>query len=452
MKKDLAIIGGGPGGYTAAAKAAKAGLSVVLFEKRDLGGTCLNRGCIPMKALLHASETYAAMRSAEAIGLRAENVSYDFAAIHARKAEVVAKLRAGVAQLMKSGKVEVVQGEARVEGPGRVRCNGEDWEAENIIVAVGAQPACPPIPGGDLPGVVTSDAILEGEGVDTDALVIIGGGVIGLECAAFYAPMGARVTILEAREQLLPGMDREIAQRLAMQLKKSGVAAHTSAMVQKIEQTDAGLRVTWLDKKGAEQTAEAGRVLMATGRRAATEGLFAPGAEPETQRGAVCADEAGRTSVPGLWAIGDCKAGTIQLAHVASAQAENAVAAILGQEPPVDMATVPACVYTSPEVASVGLTEEAAKAAGIAVKGLKTPTGANGKSVISGGEGGYAKLVVAQEDGRVLGAQLVCPRATDLIAELALAVERGCTAEDLVRVIHPHPTVSEIVRETAALF
>ena len=276
--------------------------------------------------------------------------------------------------------------------------------------------------------------------------------MIGLECAAFYAPIGARVVILEAREQLLPGMDCEIAQRLAMQLKKSGVAAHTGAMVQKIEPCGAGLRVTWLDKKGAEQTAEAARVLMATGRRAATAGLFAPGAEPAMERGAIAADEAGRTSVPGLWAIGDCKAGTIQLAHVASAQAENAVAAILGQEPPVDMRVVPTCVYTTPEVASVGLTEEAAKAAGIAVKGLKTPTGANGKSVICGGEGGYAKLVVAQEDGRVLGAQLVCPRATDLIAEMALAIQRGCTAADLTRVIHPHPTVSEILRETAGLF
>ncbi len=449
MSYDIAIIGGGPGGYTAAAKAAEKGFSVLLFEQAELGGTCLNRGCMPTKALLHAAEVYSQARAGALLGVNCENVSYDFAAMHRRKNEVVSTLRRNVEKLMQAKKVAVVCGKAQIIGPNTILCGGEQYSAQNIIIATGSVPACPPIPGAELDGVYTSDDLLEGEGKKLDSLIIIGGGVIGVECASIYLPLGCKVTILEAMGQILPTMDREIAQRLTMLLKKQGAAITTQARVQRIEGEPGAMTVTYLDKKGAEQTASAQGVLMATGRRANTEGLFAQGTQPEMERGAIIADECGRTSLAGVYVIGDAKAKNIQLAHVATAQAANAVAAIAGEKPPVDTRFVPACVYAAPEIASVGMTESEAKAAGIAVRTGKCLTGANGKCLIEGAESGYVKLVAEKESGRLLGAQLVCPRATDLIAELALAVQKGLTAAQLREVIHPHPTFCEMVGEAA---
>ena len=450
MKYDIAVIGGGPGGYTAAEKAAKAGFRVVLFEKDQLGGTCLNRGCMPTKSLLHGAETYAALAKGEALGIRAEGISYDFAAMHRRKNEIVLGLRQGVEKLMKSCKVTVVNGSAQITGPGTVVCGGETYEATDIIVAAGSKPFCPPIPGIDLPGVYTSNELLEGEGRDFRSLIIIGGGVIGVECASIYLPLGCQVTILEVADHILPPMDKEIAQRLTMLLKKQGAAIAAKVSVKNITGTPGAMSVTYADKKGKETTVTAEGVLAATGRRADLEGLFAPGAEPELERGAIVADELGRTSIPHLYVIGDARARNIQLAHVAAAQAENVVAVIAGQEPPVDESVVPSCVYCAPEVASVGLTEEEAKAAGYAVKSLKSLTGANGKCLIEGAESGYVKLVTHGETGVILGAQLVCPRATDLIGELSLAVQRKLTAGELAAVIHPHPTFCEMISGAAA--
>lgn len=449
MTYDIAIIGGGPGGYTAADHAAKAGLSVVLFEKDYLGGTCLNRGCMPTKSLLHGAETYTALKHAQDLGIQAGEVSYDFAAMHRRKNEVVEKLRQGVAQLMKAGKVTVVEGQARVEGPGTVTCNGETYTATDIIVATGSKVAMPPIPGWDLPGVYTSNDLLVGDGVPFDSLIIIGGGVVGTECASIYLALGAEITVLEAADHILPLMDKEIAQRLAMILKKQGAKVEAKAMVQKIEGEPGNMTVTWLDKKGNEQTSTAQGVLLAAGRQANTVGLFAPGTEPEMEKTAIVADAHGRTSVPHLYVIGDAKARNIQLAHVAEAQGSNAAAVIAGKQPPMDMNVVPNCVYTTPEVASVGLTEEQAKADGVPVKTSKYLTGANGKCLIEGAESGYVKLVADGVDGRILGAQLVCPRATDLIGELALAVQKGITANQLASVIHPHPTFIEMIHGAA---
>ncbi len=449
MHYDIAVIGGGPGGYTAAAKAAGAGFSVVLFEKDELGGTCLNRGCMPTKALLHGAEVYAAARDGAKLGIQADHLTYDFAAMHRRKNEVVAALRQGVERLMKAGKVQVVHGAAQITGPGAIACNGETYSATNIIVATGSVPACPPIPGRELPGVYTSDDLLEGEGKALSSLVIIGGGVIGVECASIYLPLGCQVTIVEAMDHILPQMDREIAQRLTMLLKKQGAAVADKASVQQITGVPGEMCVTYLDKKGAEKTLCAEGVLMATGRRANLEGLFADGAAPELVRGAIQADRDGCTSVPGLYVIGDAKAGTIQLAHSATAQAANVVAVIAGKEPPVDVSLVPSCVYTAPEIASVGMTEQEVKAAGRPVKTGKCLTGANGKCLIEDAPSGYVKLVADGESGQLLGAQLVCPRATDLIGELALAVQKGITVDGLLAVIHPHPTFCEMIAEAA---
>ena len=488
---DVAVIGGGPGGYTAAEAAAREGLRVVLFEKGELGGTCLNRGCIPTKALLHAAETYRAAREASELGVCARDVTYDLAAMHARKDAVVASLRDGVERLMRAGKVEVVRAQASIAGPGTVRAAGATYEAQNIIIATGSVPAVPPIPGRDLPGVCVSDDLLEGEGAarDLSSLAIIGGGVIGVELAGVYAALGCQVTILEAQAHLLPTMDKDVAARLAASLKRQGVAVACGARVEAIEQVegagagkkdagaaetdvpaagpagDALLRVRYADKRGVARAVEAEGVLIATGRRASTEGLFAegllasagadagagaaPDSLPELERGAVVTDDAGRTRVPGLWAIGDARAGSIQLAHVAEAQAKNVVAAIVGKPAPVDLSVVPSCVYASPEIACVGLTEAEAKAAGHEVACGRALAGASGKCQIEGVSTGFVKLVADAQTGVLLGAQLVWPRATDLAGELALAVARGVTARELASVVHPHPTFCESVRAAA---
>ncbi len=451
MNFDIAIIGGGPGGYNAAEKAAKLGMQVVLFEKEDLGGTCLNRGCMPTKALIHSAETYEAMLHAESLGVHAGEVTYDFAAMHARKAQVVQELRKGVEKLMKAGKIEVVYGQAQIAGSGVVTCNGETYEVKDIIIASGSKVAYPPIPGIRGEGVYNSRDILEGEGKMFSSLIIIGGGVVGVECASIYRALGCEVTVLEAADHILPVMDKEIAQRLTMMMKKRGCTVEAKAMVQKIEGTPGNMTVTYLDKKGKEVVVTAEGVLAAAGRCANVDGLFAEGVEVEMFKNAIVGDEVGRTSLPHVYVIGDAKAKNIQLAHVAEAQGVNAVAVIAGKEPPIDMSVVPSCVYTNPEIAAVGLNEDQAKAAGLTPKAVKFLTGANGKCLIENTDSGYVKLVTDSETGRILGAQLVCPRATDMIGELALAVQKGITAEGLHAVIHPHPTFTEMISGAAAL-
>lgn len=444
MKYDLAIIGGGPGGYEAAAKAGAAGLRVVLFEKAQLGGTCLNRGCIPTKALLHSAEAYGHMTKAAELGINVQGLEYDFAAMHQRKTNIVENLRQAIAKLMKMNKVTVIEGTAQITGAEHITCNDEVYEAENIIIASGSVPFVPPISGHELDGVYTSNELLEDGGKKLDSLIVIGGGVIGVECASIYLPLGCKVTILELADHILPPMDKEIAQRLTMLLKKQGANIQTKVNVVSISGVPGKMAVTYVDKKGVETTVEGAGVLVATGRRANTAGLFAEGCAPEMERGAVVSDELGRTSIPKMYVIGDARARNIQLAHVASAQGKNVVDLILGKKPTIDENIVPSCVYTNPEIASVGMTEEEAKASGIAVKCGKALTGANGKCLIEGSESGYLKLVSAADSGVLLGAQLVCPRATDMLAEMTLAVQQKLTVPQLGAIIHPHPTICEM--------
>lgn len=435
MGFDVAIIGGGPGGCTAADEVAAYGLSVVLFEAGMLGGTCLNRGCIPTKALLHEA----------ALGIS------DPATLREKRADTVSALRGGIEKLMKVRKVTVVQGFAQITGPGRVSCDGELYEARDIIVASGSIPSIPPIAGADLPGVYTSNDVLEGVGIMPRSLAIIGGGVIGMEFALLFAQTGAAVQVLEAMDRILPPFDREIAQRVALHAKKHGIAIEASVQVQRIEGAPGEMRVSYADKRGQPRTLVCEGVLIATGRHANTGGLFADGALPELERGAIVADELGRTSVAHLWVIGDARARTVQLAHAAEAQARNVAACIAGRKPPVNEDLIPSCIYLSPEVASVGLTEDEAKAQGRAVICGKALTGANGKCLIEGSGSGYAKLVCDAQTHVVLGSQLVCPRASDMVAELALAINLGATAEQLAATIHPHPTISEMIGEAARI-
>ena len=441
---DLAIIGAGPGGYTAAEKAAHKGLSVVLFEKDQLGGTCLNRGCIPTKALLHGAHS-----------------GEGFSELHDKKNAVVETLRGGIEKLMKSAKVQVVNGEAHIKGESTeegclwtVECADECFDVRNIIIATGAAPSVPPIKGtknddGTLcDGIYTSDELLEGGGKNLQSLVIIGGGVIGVEIATFYANIGTQVTVLEVMDHILPQMTKEIAQRAAMNLKKRGVEVQAQVKIEEIKGEPGYMQVDYLDKKGEAQSITADGVLMATGRRANAEEIFAGVTGLEFERGAVIADEVGRTGAEGIYVIGDAKAKNIQLAHVAEAQAKNAVSVICGEEPIVDMNTVPSCIYTDPEIATVGMSEDDAKEAGIEVRTAKIPTGTNGKCLIEEAESGFVKLVIGEGDV-ILGAQLICPRATDLIAELALAISHKMTTRDIASVIHPHPTFSEMILAAA---
>lgn len=447
----LIVIGAGPGGYEAAIRAAQLGLTTALIERRDVGGTCLNRGCIPTKAMLHSAQLYREAANFELFGLHTENTSFDWAKVHQRKNDVVVKLRTGIEQLIKANKIDFFNNSASILGKNDVQLDqGEVIRGENILIATGSVPARPPIPGLDLPNVVTSDELLDDPHfTQADSLakeiLIIGGGVIGVEFASVFSSFGCHVTIVEAMERILPTMDREISQSLNMVLKKRGVSIHTGAMVEKLEQDENGL-VCHFTEKGKAQAVPAQQVLVAIGRRPNTQGLFAEGFEVVCERGRIVTDENFRTSVDSIYAIGDVTS-KIQLAHMASAQGICAVHTIAGQKPPIDLRYVPGCIYTDPEIASVGITEDEAKQQGIPVKKGKFLMTGNGRSLIDEQERGFIKVLAHQETDVILGAQLMCSRATDIVAELATAIVNGLTCAQLAGVIRPHPTFCEGVTE-----
>lgn len=447
----LIVIGAGPGGYEAAIRAAQLGLTTALIERRDVGGTCLNRGCIPTKAMLHSAQLYREAANFELFGLHTENTSFDWAKVHQRKNDVVVKLRTGIEQLIKANKIDFFNNSASILGKNDVQLDqGEVIRGENILIATGSVPARPPIPGLDLPNVVTSDELLDDPHfTQADSLakeiLIIGGGVIGVEFVSVFSSFGCHVTIVEAMERILPTMDREISQSLNMVLKKRGVSIHTGAMVEKLEQDENGL-VCHFTEKGKAQAVPAQQVLVAIGRRPNTQGLFAEGFEVACERGRIVTDENFRTSVDSIYAIGDVTS-KIQLAHMASAQGICAVHTIAGQKPPIDLRYVPGCIYTDPEIASVGITEDEAKQQGIPVKKGKFLMTGNGRSLIDEQERGFIKVLAHQETDVILGAQLMCSRATDIVAELATAIVNGLTCAQLAGVIRPHPTFCEGVTE-----
>ncbi len=438
----LLVIGAGPGGYEAALRAAKLGIRTAVIENRDVGGTCLNRGCIPTKSLLHAAEIATGLEKGGEWGIAAGNLSVDFAAVHRKKTEVTEKLRAGVEGLLKQKKVDILRGTGTILAPGRAAVDGVEYGADHILIATGSVPARPPIPG--LEHAVTSDDVLAPQERVYRSLVIIGGGVIGVELACVYQAMGCQVTIVEAMDRILPNMDREICQNMTMIFKRRGVAVHTGCMVSSVEKDpDGGLvvRYTCKDQPG-EARGEA--VLCAIGRRPNTEGLFGEGFSVDMERGRILVDGQFQTSATGVYAIGDVSS-KIQLAHVAAAQGIACVERLAGREPLTDVNCVPSCIYTSPEIASIGITADEAKAAGRAVKVGKALMSANGKTVIAAGERGFIKIVADASTGVVLGAQLMCERATDMLSELTAAVVNDLTAQQLARVMRPHPTFEEAV-------
>ena len=445
---DVMVIGAGPGGYVAAIRAAKLGLHVAVVEEDRAGGTCLNRGCIPAKAMIHAAETYRSAREADQFGVETGKVSFDYGKILAYKEETTDALVQGVEQLLAGNGVDRLAGKGTLLAGKKVRVTTEEKEevyaADHIILAAGSKPLLLPIPGMDLPGVLTSDGLFRLQECP-ESLAIIGGGVISVEFATAFAGLGTKVTILEALPRLVPNLDKEISQNLKMILKKRGVDIHTSASVQEVAEED-GRYVLRFTEKEKEQEVSARYVLCAVGRVPNTDGLFAEDALPDMERGRVLVDEKFETSIPGVYAIGDLIFG-MQLAHTASAQGTVVAEYLAGKSASVDLSVVPSCVYTDPEIASVGLTEEAAKEQGIPVRVGKFIMSANGKSLISREERGFVKILAAEESGVILGAQMMCARATDMIGELATAVANGLTAKQLLRGMRAHPTYNEGVGE-----
>lgn len=446
MTYDLIIIGAGPGGYEAALEAADKGMKVALIEKDKLGGTCLNRGCVPTKTLMHTADIARELKDAAKFGVNVSDYAVDAAKMQERKTEVLDTLRSGIAAMMKKGKVDVIEGIGVIEGTGKVRVGDDVLEAKNIMIATGSKTFVPPIEGIDTPGVVTSDVLLDKADGIYEHLVIVGGGVIGMEFASLYAALGTKVTIIEALERVLAPLDKEISQNVKMIGKKRGMDIHAKAMVEKFEPAADGKVVTYYREKDELQSVESDGVLVCIGRRACTDGLFAEGVEVEMDRDKIVVNDKYETSIPGVYAIGDVIGG-IQLAHTATAEGRNAVAIMNGEEPTINMNVVPSCVYTNPEIATVGITADEAKAAGQAVITKKFIMSANGKSVLSDQERGFIKVVADAESRKILGAQMMCARATDMIGEFAIAISNELTLDDIADTIHPHPTFVEGINE-----
>jgi len=446
----LIVIGAGPGGYTAALRAAKLGMKTAAVEAREAGGTCLNRGCVPTKTLLHASEVYHAAAHGESIGVHAEGIRADLPEIFAYKRRISQTLSQGVESLLKGAKVPLLRGKAQITAAHTVTVTAADGTqsvhtADNILIATGSAPARPPIPGLDLPGVMTSDELLEGSDHLYRSIVIIGGGVIGVELATFYAELGSEVTIIEGLDRLLPTLDRELGQNLALILKKQGVRIFTGSMVKNVTRGVDGLTVNFT-VKDAEQAVSGEAVLCAIGRRPYCDGLFAEGLAPEFNGRSIRVNERYETSIPGVFAIGDVSS-RIQLAHVAAAQGTACVEMLCGAEEHVDLRVVPSCIYCRPEIAVVGLTDAEAKAENIPVKVGKCVMGGNARTLIADPGRSFMKVVAHAETGEILGAQLMCPNATDMISQLGEAIANRMTAAQLLRAMRPHPTFEEALSE-----
>lgn len=446
----LIVIGAGPGGYTAALRAAKLGLHTAIVERREVGGTCLNRGCIPTKTLLHASQVYSDAAEGAGMGVHADGIQYDLGEIFAYKRSVSDKLRGGIHALLKSAKVDVLEGTAQIAASGSVTVTGADgsaavYSAERILAATGSVNVRPPIPGLELEGVMTSDELLEGADAPYASLVIIGGGVIGVEFATFYANLGVPVTLVEGMANLLPQMDRELGQNLAQILKKKGVEVLTSAMVQSLEAAEGGMCVH-LKQKDKELTVTGEKVLCAIGRRAYFDGLFAPEPQPALNGKRLLVDENYQTSIPGVYAIGDASSA-VQLAHVAAAQGTDCVERMCGGAGKTDLSVIPSCIYSSPEIAVVGLTEAEAKEQGIPAVSGKCTLFSNARTIIEDPGRCFMKLVARTDTHEVIGAQLMCQHASDMISQISTAMVNHLTAEQMLSVMRPHPSFEEALSE-----
>ena len=450
----IIIIGAGPGGYETALLAAKRGVEVVLVEAGHVGGTCLNEGCIPTKAFCKNAEVLDGLREAEAFGVTSLTYGFDFKAVAARKNAVVEQLRGGVEGLLGHKLITLVRGKASFKDAHTVTVEGKDYTADYIIIATGSVSASLPIPGADLPGILTSREILDLEEVP-QRLCVIGGGVIGLEFASVFRSFGSEVTVLEYFKEILPRFDSDLSKRLKQSLGKRGIEISTQTQVTSIEECDGKYKVSF-SRKGKEESIEADKVLMAVGRKANVDSLNLAGVGIEfTPRGIVVDDKTMQTNIPHIYAVGDIN-GKMMLAHAATFQGIVALDHIMGVENGIDLSVMPAAVFTSPEAASVGMTEEDCKAAGIPVKCLKSFFRANGKAVTMGETDGFCKVIVAAEPkdggeapyepGRILGCHLYGPHASDIVQEACALITQKATLAQFENIIHTHPTLTEVLQ------
>jgi dihydrolipoamide dehydrogenase len=440
---DVVVVGGGPGGYVAALRAAQLGAKTAIVEKDRMGGTCLVRGCIPTKALLQSSELYSQAKAGAPFGLKAGDIAFDWSVAQTRKTSVVDQLVKGVEGLLKAGGVTTVRGSACLAGNGVVDVSGDRLQAKDIIIATGSAVARIPLKGAEL--TIDSDQILELKEIPT-RLAVIGGGVVGMEFAAMFAALGSKVTVFEMLPQVLPMVDADLVAVYAKHLSGLGGAIHTNTKVQEVANQNGGLQVRF-SSGGEGGSVDADQVLLAVGRVPYTQGLEAEKAGVKLERGRVVVDEHLHTSADGIWAIGDVIGG-IMLAHVASYEGVCAVENIVGHGNRIpDYHAAPNCIYTDPEIAHVGLGEKDAKDQGFDVKIGRFPFAASGRALTLGQSEGFVKVIADASSGRLLGAHIIGPRATDLIAEATLAIQNGLTLEQIDLTIHAHPTLPESLME-----
>ena len=447
---DTLVVGAGPGGYVAAIRAAQTGQKVTIVERGNLGGVCLNVGCIPSKALISVGHKFETAKHSEDMGVFASDVKLDWSKAQAFKDGVVKKLVGGVEGLLKGNKVDIVKGEAYFVDSNTVRVINEDsaqtYTFKNAILATGSRPV-------EIPTFKFTERVVNSTGALSfpevpEKLVVIGGGYIGTELGSAYANLGSQVTIIEGGKDILAGFEKQMTAVVKKGLKAKGVEVVVGASAKGVEETDNGVIVTY-EVGGEEKTVEANYVLVTVGRRPNTDemGLQEIGIE-FGERGLINVDKQCRTNIPNIYAIGDIVSGP-QLAHKASYEGKVAAEAIAGEPSIVDYLAIPAVCFTDPELATVGYSEDQAKAEGIEVKAAKFPFAANGRALALNATEGFVKLVARKEDGLLIGAQIVGVGASDMIAEMGLAIEAGMTAEDIALTIHAHPTLGEITMETA---
>lgn len=449
MECDILIIGGGPGGYVAAIRAAQLGASVALIEKEELGGTCLNKGCIPTKTLLHSSNLAFNMRNAEKYGITDVQFKINYKAMQQRKKDVVSLLRAGVVNLLVKNGVKIVKGEACFNSANDIVVkSGSDEEhvhAQNTIIATGALPAALSVPG-DTNLLSNSDEALAWDIIPKE-LIIVGGGYIGVEFATLFSNLGSKVTLVEMMPSLLPQIDREISSLLIRVLKKKGIDVLTDTKIISVKQKDSKNSVL-IEREGRTQELNTDQVIQAVGRTPNVLNLGLKNVGINFDKKGIKVDENYMTNIKGIYAIGDV-IGRIQLAHLASAQGINTVEYIMGVQARHNLSLVPSCLFTEPEIASAGITEEQAQDNDIDYAVGRFSLNFSGRAMAAGCTEGLVKIIYGKKDGEVLGVHIVGSRATDLIAEACLAIRLEATVEELATTIHAHPTFSESIMEAA---
>jgi dihydrolipoamide dehydrogenase len=443
---DLAIIGGGPGGHAAAVYASQLGAKVALVEKDQLGGTCLTRGCIPTKTLARSAEALAEAKRAEEFGVEVSEIGVDFPKVMARKNRVVQNLINQINQSVKAKDITIFTGSGELLSPRLVRVGKQEITAPKIIIATGSAPSRIPVPGLELPGVLTSDDILELENIPS-SLAVIGGGVIGVEFANIFSILGSKVTIIEMLPQILFPVDEEIARRFSTLLQGFGVEINTSATVKEVRSAGLLLEVVFATAEG-ERRIEAEKVLLTVGRSPYTEGLGLAELGINMEGEAIKVNNRMETNIEGVYAIGDVIDG-IMLAHVASYEGKVAVDNSLGRHHEAEYGAIPNCIFTIPEIATVGMSEREAKEKGISYKVSRLPFSASARAQSMGETSGAIKMICEAKSGRVLGVHILGPHASDLIAEATLAIHFEANAQDITSAIHAHPTLPEALHKVA---